>query len=328
MSLRILYAGTPEPSAAVLEYLIGKQGDCFEIVGVLTNPPSAKKRSSALIPTAVASMAEKYNIKTFTTEHLDSAFREEIAFLNADLFVCFDYGHIFGPKFLSMFRLGGINLHPSLLPKYRGCTPIPAAIINGDEQSGVTVQKIALEIDEGDILAQEKFALDGSETTDSLMNGVVIEKGKKIIEECLCKIVSTFDGEKYSMIEGKKQEGEASYTKFINREDGKINWEESAAEIERKIRAYTSKPSCFTVNGGVELKILSSHVFSGNDEGFENIAEKKCGSVVAFVKNDGILIKTQNGLLSVTQLQWQGKKAVDFKSFMNGARNFIGSVCE
>ena len=323
--MRVLYAGTPEPSAAVLEYLIEKSGKGekdFEIVGVLTNPASAKRRSSTLIPTPVADLAEKHGIKVFTPEHLDSAFRKEIEPLKADLFVCFDYGHIFGPKFLSMFSLGGINLHPSLLPKYRGCTPVPAAILNGDKESGISLQKIALAIDEGDILAQERFSLDGCETTDSLMNGIVIEKGKVMIEEVLKKIASTFDGEKYAMLEGKKQEGESSYTDFITREDGKIDWKESAVAIERKIRAYTSKPSCFTTNGGLELKILKAHVYNGD------FADKKCGEVVDFVKSDGILIKTGSGVLSVTELQWQGKKAVDYKSFMNGARNFIGSICD
>ena len=327
MSLRVLYAGTPEPSAKVLEYLIENQGEKYEIVGVLTNPASAKKRSSALIPTAVACVAEKNALPVFTPEHLDSHFRAQIEPLKADLFVCFDYGHIFGPKFLSMFSLGGINLHPSLLPKYRGCTPVPYAILNGDKETGITLQKIALEIDEGDIVAQESFLLDGSETTDSLMDGIVIEKGKVMIKETLCKIVSSFDGEKFSMIEGKKQEGEASYTPFISREDGKIDWSTAADAIERKIRAYTSKPSCFTTNGGVELKILKAHVYKGDETSFA-LEGKKIGEVIAFVKGDGILIKTQSGLLSVTELQWQAKKAVDYKSFMNGARGFVGSVCE
>ena len=148
--MKILYAGSPEPSRKTLEILFEKQAEyAFEIAGVLSNPPSAKGRHKELTPTPVAEFALEHNIPCFTPEHLDSQSREEVAALNADLLVCFAYGHIFGPKFLGLFPLGGINLHPSLLPKYRGCTPVPAAILNGDSETGVSIQTLSLKMDEG-----------------------------------------------------------------------------------------------------------------------------------------------------------------------------------
>ena len=331
MSLKVFYAGSPEPSAALLETLIesGKSGNLWEIVGVLTNPPSAKKRSATPTPTAVSEVAQKHGIPVFTPEHLDSTFREQIAPLNADIFVCFDYGHIFGPKFLSLFALGGVNLHPSLLPKYRGCTPVPAAILNGDEKTGVSLQKIALAIDEGDILDCREIALDGTETTESLMatDGAVVKNGAEMIQNVLTRIAQSENGGAFVLPAGKKQTGEASYTPFISKQDGKIDWNCSAAQIERKIRAYTPWPQCFTKVGDKELKILSAHVFTGDVSALGDVSAMSAGTVAAVVKNDGIVIKCKDGFLSATVLQWQAKKAADFKSFANGARGFVGSVC-
>ena len=189
--IKILYAGSPLASAIVLKNLIDdSKNSNYEIVGVLTNPPSAKGRHSALTPTEVAVVAEKNGISVFSFEHLKEEARNAISPLNADLMVCFDYGKIFGPKFLSLFPLGGINLHPSALPKYRGCTPVPAAILNGERVLGVSVQTLALKTDEGDILAYGEIALDGTETTQSLMDGdgktsKVTETGTELLEKVI-----------------------------------------------------------------------------------------------------------------------------------------------
>lgn len=326
--LKVFYAGSPEPSAAVLRSLV-ENAEGFEVVGVLTNPPSAKKRSKELTATAVADVASSLGIPVFTPEHLDSAFRAQIEGLNADIFVCFDYGHIFGPKFLSMFALGGINLHPSLLPKYRGCTPVPAAILSGDEKTGVSLQKISLEIDSGDILDCREISLSGTETTESLMasDGVVVKNGIEMISSLLEKIASGGNDGAFTLPEGKKQEGEASYTPFIEKSDGKIDWNRPACEIDRQIRAYTPWPTCFTENGGNVLKILEAHVFSGDVSSLGDTNSAANGTVIALLKNDGIIIKCASGFLSATVLQWQAKKAADYKAFANGARGFVGSVC-
>ena len=319
--LKILYAGSPLASAIVLKNLISLSNECsFKIVGALTNPPSSRGRHNDLIPTEVARVAEENKIPVFEFDHLMSEAREAISPLGADLLLSFDYGRIFGPKFLALFPLGGINLHPSLLPKYRGCTPVPAAILNGDKSLGITVQKLALQTDEGDILAQTEIPLDKSETTLSLMDGdgkssKVTEAGVKLLKKVLKEIAHS-DSE----IIGKKQSGETSYTPFIKKEDGKIDWNNSASKIDCQIRAYTPWPLCFTDCNGVKLQILKARVSDSK-------TTEKAGTVLPYQKSVGIEIACGDGsILIASELQWQAKKAMDYKSFMNGARNFIGSV--
>ena len=319
--IKILYAGSPEAARITLEKLFDSQTTCgFEIVGVLSNPPSAKGRHKDLIPTPVAAFATEKGIPVFTPEHLDSAARDQIRPLGADLLVCFAYGHIFGPKFLEMFPLGGINLHPSLLPKYRGCTPVPAAILNRDSQTAVTIQTLGLKMDEGDILAQTVVELKGTETGESLLN-YSAEEGARLITGLLSE--TSKNG---NLPAGKAQSGEASYTGIITKEDGKINWNESAAVTEAKIRAYYPDPGCWCIENGTTLRILEARLFTGNCEA--DVESAASGTVLAFSKSDGILIKTGDGILAVRKLQRQGKNAMDYKSFMNGARNFIGTVLE
>lgn len=317
--MKILYAGSPEAAALTLKILIERQKECgFEIVGVLSNPPSGKGRHKTPTPTPVAALAEEYNLPVYTPEHLDSQAREQIAPLEADLLVVFAYGHIFGPKFMALFPMGGINLHPSLLPKYRGCTPVPAAILNRDEKTAATIQYVSPKMDEGNILAQQIISLDGTETGESLLL-----KSAEIGAELFCNLLS-----KNHLPEGKVQSGEASYTKIITKEDGKINWNEDAATIEAKIRAYYPDPACWCLEKGQPLKILSADFIPQSDDRASGYVIEPAGQVLQFVKSEGIYIKTGDGLLCVKELQRQGKKAMGYKDFMNGAKDFIGTVLE
>lgn len=319
--IKILYAGSPEVARHTLKHLIQDQKIYdFEIVGVLSNPPSAKGRHKDLTPTPVAQLAQEESIPVLTPEHLDAAARDAVRPLGADLLVCFAYGHIFGPKFLELFPLGGINLHPSLLPKYRGCTPVPAAILNRDKQTAVTIQTLGLKMDEGNILSQSIVKLNGSETGESLLN-YSAEEGARLI----CELLS--EASKNGKLPvGKSQSGEASYTSIIKKEDGKINWNEPAEIIEAKVRAYYPEPGCWALENGIALRILESRIFTGQSQcDIENV---KPGTVLEFSKSDGILIKTGKGILAVRKLQRPGKNAMDYKSFMNGVRNFIGTILE
>lgn len=316
--MKIIYAGSPLASKITLEILYenAKQYG-FEIVGVLSNPDTAKGRHKELTPTDVAFFAQEKGLKVIKPEHLDINARNEVAPLGADLLVSFAYGHIFGPKFLSLFPLGGINLHPSLLPKYRGCTPVPAAIKNRDEKTAVTIQTLSLKMDEGDILSQKEIMLTGKETSDTLLEDCAKIGGQMLLE--LLKEVSV-NGK---MKEGVSQNGEISYTKILTKDDGKIDWTQSAKEIEAQIRAYNPNPGCWTVEKGLPLKILKADFLENN-----TYASKKEGSVVEFNKEKGIFIQTGNGILCVLELQRQGKKNMNYKDFMNGARDFVGTVLE
>lgn len=333
--MKILYAGSPLASAVVLSKLIEEslKSKNFEIAGVLTNPPSARGRHSELVPTEVSAVAKKAGIPVFEFEHLMAEAREAVLPLGADLLVSFDYGRIFGPKFLALFPLGGINLHPSALPAYRGCTPVPAAILAGESRLGITVQKLALKTDEGDILAQDFVELNGTETTLSLMDGdalisegtvsgssTVTAKGAELLIEVLNKAADCIASEK--PLEGTAQSGESSYTPFIKKEDGLIDWNNTAEIIYRQIRAYTPWPCCYSQFNGAKLTILNAA------PGQESVdAQTPCGTVLPYRKSVGIEIACGNGTVLVAkELQLQGKKQMDYKSFLNGARNFIGAV--
>ena len=169
--MKIVFAGSPAAAKITLEFLYEQQSAFgFEIAGVLSNPPTAKGRHKTPTPTPVAAYALEKGLLVFTPEHLDSAAREQIAPLGADLLVCFAYGHIFGPKFLALFPMGGINLHPSVLPKYRGCTPVQQAILEGDDFLGISVQTLSLKMDAGDILKQDFVHIQENDTTEALLN--------------------------------------------------------------------------------------------------------------------------------------------------------------
>ena len=382
--LKILYAGSPAPAATTLRLLLEKcsqgqnaanengsqdqnvaaSGDCsqdqnggasqngsqdqkgggWKIAGVLTNPPSAKGRHKELVPTDVGLLAQERGIPVFCPQKLDAAARDQIAAQGFDALVCFAYGKIFGPKFLSLFKAGGVNVHPSLLPKYRGATPVPAAILNCDGQTGVTVQTLALGMDEGEILAQEVIALDGTETTDSLLDKSA-QIAAALLQSLLDKAAQNPGAE--ILKKGKAQEGEPSYTKTISKEDALINWNDSAKNIAAAVRAYTSEPGSWTRiggEGGETLKILKAAPLSleadNGSQGQEAAPSSQSGvsdlsassgqptvpgTVTAFDKKRGILVQCGDGLLCVTELQRQQKKAMGYKDFMNGARDFVGT---
>ena len=336
--LKVLFGGSPACAAKALELILKDSAmsnsvpeEEYKIVGVLTNPPSAQGRHKELIPTEVEqytliwNRARNDNVAIFSPEHIKQAEREQIASLEPDIFVCFAYGHILGPKFFSLFKFGGINLHPSLLPKFRGATPVNAAILNCDDETGFSIQKMALGMDEGDILYQQKERLTGTETAEQVLKNSALYGGMNITQ-ILRKIAKTG-----KLPDSFPQEGKASYCSIIKKEDGKINWNNSAEKIDAQIRAYTPWPGCFTTSGNLQLRILKARAASkvaAQDPSIVKNTSAVPGTVLEYNKQRGILIQTGSGVLIATELQWQAKKAMDYKSFMNGARNFIGTVLE
>lgn len=322
--LNIVYAGSPDVAAIPLIKLAKAQaaGEDFRIVGVLTNPPSAQKRSKELIPTPVAQAVNdiqqnnNLQIPVLTPEKLDAACRTQIANLKPDLLVCFAYGHFFGPKFMELFPLGGINLHPSLLPKYRGCAPVPAAILNLDEKTGVTIQKIAQEMDAGDIVEQSIIELNGTETSSFLLNTAA-----EIGAELLVKII-TQTSKSGELPQARPQDSSLATTcGTLCKEDGCINWNLSAKEIDARVRAFNPWPGTFTESNGNTLKLLQTCLFPNS-----NNTEKPAGTVIDTDKQLGIMVQTGNGIICIQRLQWQTKKAVNWKEFINGSRNFLGTI--
>jgi methionyl-tRNA formyltransferase len=287
----------------------------FALAGLLTNPDSPRGRSGRPEPTECAAAIEGLASQcvVLKPEKLDSAARVLVAELKPDILVSFAYGKIFGPKFLSLFPLGGINIHPSLLPKYRGPTPIPAAIINQDAETGITIQRLAEQMDSGDILVQEKLLLDGRETTASLSE-TMAQKAAELLPVALRGIAA-------GTLQARAQDhSAATYCSLIEKEEGLINWNRSALEIDAGIRAFDPWPLSWTTHGELRLFIHKAEPWRQGEE-----TGKEPGEVLGKDKDKGILIQTGQGVLAVSQLQYQGKKAMEWKAFLNGARNFLGA---
>ena len=329
--LKVLYAGSPEAAALVLERLLELHNKDFKIVGVLTNPPSPQGRNKKLLPTPVEQKVRAYEEKSteqipvLTPKKLDAVARETVSDLQPDVLVCFAYGKIFGPKFLALFPLGGINLHPSLLPLYRGCAPVPAAILDRQSQTGVTVQKLAQKMDSGDILSQQVIPLNGTETADSLL-----EDSAKIGADMVLSLLHDVSVTGTLPVGTPQDDSQATYCTMLKKEDGCIDWSGSAEEIDAQIRAFNSWPGAFTCVDTTVLKIHKSAVFTGDlpvtvTDAMKNGSQP--GQVLGTDKKQGILIQTGKGILCVTELQWQAKKLMPWKDFLNGSRNFVGSCC-
>ena len=333
--MRILFAGSPAiavPSLCALSEL-ELEGSGVVLAGVLTNQDSRRGRHGQDEPTDISAAATELDairkerglspIPQLKPERLEAQARKDVAALSPDLLVSFACGHFFGPRFLALFPSGGINIHPSLLPKYRGASPIPAVILCREKETGICIQKLAPEMDAGDILAADCFELSGQETTASLCE-TVARRAALLLRELLLNFDSAFAS-------ARPQQGEATYCREIKKEAGLIDWNKSAAEIDAQIRAYTPWPLSFTRLGKDTLFILEAQpvaLSSGNRETeFRQDASPlpPPGTVLGTGKNPGILIQTGNGILAVSRLQWQAKKALDWKAFCNGVRNFLGS---
>jgi methionyl-tRNA formyltransferase len=320
--MRVLFAGSPGIAVPAFRTLaaMDEAGEA-ELAGVLTNPDTPRGRRRQNEPTGVSAAATLLSagreargfppIVQLKPERLKAEAREAAAALKAELLLVFAYGHIFGPRFLSLFPLGGVNIHPSLLPKYRGPAPIPAVILARDRETGITFQRIALQMDTGDILLQERFPLTGRETAASL-GDLAAEKSAFFLPPLLRAIAK---GEAKASL----QQGEASYCSLISKEDGLIDWTLGAAEIDTRIRAYVPWPLAYTRRGDQVLYLLEGTALEG-----ERSAGVP-GTVLSVDKVRGILIQTGKGILALTRLQYQAKKALFWKDFLNGARDFIGS---
>lgn len=344
---RIVYAGSPDVSVLPLKELFQSQE--HTVAAVLTNPPTARGRSGALVPTAVEQAAHDFNrdfgtergeTVILTPEKLDASVRSQIETLHPDILVCFAYGKIFGPKFMALFPMGGINIHPSLLPEYRGCAPVPAALLDRRSQTGVTVQRISQQMDCGDILAQQVIPLDGTETADSLLEHAA-GIGSVLVLDVLEKLEK---GEARVVCQ---DDNGASYCRMIKKEDGLIDWTQSASVIDAKIRAFKPWPGTFTSLNGVKLYIHEARVYEGTAPEYSavqgaadqsaragaadhapHISTLPPGAILGCDKKNGILFQTGDGILCVTNLQLQAKKALNWKDFMNGNRNIAGCICE
>ncbi len=331
--MRLIFAASDQIAVPTLQMLLKENAD-WELVGLLSAPPARRGRRSVLcLSDPVCALQEEMlgplamqaeRVTVLSPESLNSAARAEVSALKPDLLVTFAYGKIFGPKFLALFPRGGINIHPSLLPALRGPCPIPAAIQAGCTETGISIQKIALEMDRGDILAVEHVSLDGRETCASLSQRVA-KKTPALLEEVLRMALK---GE----LKGQAQdEVEASYCELLEKDDGLIDWATSAQSIDAQIRAFNPWPGSHTYWDGTRLAILEASPYKKTGT-FGCTSDKKPGTVLGIDKSYGIVIQTGKDCIAVQRLQARGRKALDWQSFLNGNKTFatarLGSLAQ
>ena len=310
--MKIVYMGTPDFAVGPLEALLANG---YEVTAVVTQPDKAKGRSGQLMPPPVKQCAMKYQIPVFQPEKIKKPEAvEKLKEFEADIFVVAAFGQILSKEILDMPKYGCINIHASLLPKYRGAAPIQWAIIDGEKETGVTIQQMDISVDTGDILSVKIVPITGEDTGESLFDKLQIA-GSELLIETLPKL------EAGEIVPIKQDEALATHAKMLTKELGNIDFTKTADEIEHLIRGLNSWPSAYTYYGNKTMKIWKACV---TDEQSEH-EDAECGRIVA-VSKDSIDIACKKGCLRVLQLQMEGKKRMTVRDFMLGHKFEVGTV--
>jgi methionyl-tRNA formyltransferase len=314
--MRILFAGSPALAVPSLER-IAREGDiCAVLTGV--DRPAGRGRRAAQTPVKEAAL--RLGLTVIEADRVDDPVEARVRELAPDLLVVAAFGRIFRKSFLDLFPSGGINVHPSLLPRHRGPSPITAAILAGDAETGVTIQRIALRFDTGDILAQCRMPLDGSETTASLTTAV-----GPVGAELLARVLAELEAGKAP---GTPQDDRrATYCRMVRKEDGRISWSDPAANIERMVRAYDPWPRASTTYAGQTLLVLKSRALPDTLSGIAGDAgsERPPGTVTGFHPLHGLMVRAGEGVVGLERIQLQFKKPTDWRAFLNGHPEVIGT---
>lgn len=306
--MKIIYMGTPDFAVGPLKALI-EAG--HEICAVVTQPDRQKGRGKEMAPSPVKECALSYGIPVLTPVKIKEAETiEELKKYPADIFVVAAFGQILSEEILNMPRYGCVNIHASLLPKYRGAAPIQWSIIDGEKETGVTIMQMDKGLDTGDILFQKKVPITKEETGASLFDKLA-EAGSKLIVEALDKI------EKGDVVPVRQDDNNSCYAKMLSKSTGRIDWNKSAVEIERLIRGLNSWPSAYTEYKGKQLKIWRAEALPHIDGEPGRIAK---------VTKDAVIVCTGNGALSLLEIQLEGKKRMSTKEFLLGRTFSEGEV--
>jgi methionyl-tRNA formyltransferase len=311
--------GTPEFGAIILNKLIKFD---FKPVLVVTSPDKPAGRRQIITPPPVKILAERNNIPVLQTEKIRNAeaIKKQMQELNPDLIIVASFGQIIPNDVLEMPKYKSINVHPSLLPKWRGASPVQFTLLSGDEKAGITIMQMAEKVDAGPILSQTEIGLKNDETYEVLHNQLGELGG-----DLLVKTIPDY-------IEGKilpqnQDETKATFSKIIKKDDGRINWQKSAQEIERQTRAFYPWPGSFTFwkknNVKIMMKILKAQIQPQTNAGPTGIPGK-----TFLATNDEIAVLTGKDFLIIRELQLEGGVRIEVGEFLKGYLNFIGTVLE
>jgi len=303
--IKIIFFGTPDFAISALREL----AEIFSIQAVITQPDKPKGRKKQLTPPPIKKYASTRDFLILQPEKLDQDFINQLEKSKPDLGIAVAYGKILPKAVLDLPKYGCLNLHASLLPKYRGAAPIQAALLHGDKQTGVTIMKMDTGLDTGDIISQEKIKIKKENNLESLH-----DKLAKLGARLLIKTIPAYINGK---IKPKKQnESKATYSHTITKGQGRIAWKNSAQHIFNQIRAFTPWPGAFTFFNNKKLDIIEARVFTCGET-------RLFGQV--FERNQRILVQCGDECLQIKKVKLEGKKEMNVRDFVNGYPDFIGS---
>ena len=296
--------GTPDFAVASLDALI--KNPFLDVVAVYTQPDKYRGRKAQLSFSPVKVKALEFNIPVYTPVKIREPENiEQLKEIAPDIIVVAAFGQILPKEILELPKYGCVNVHASLLPKYRGASPIQKVILDGEPETGVTIMQMAQGLDTGDMLASVKTKILPTDTGESLHDRLAELSGPLLIR--------TLDAIEAGEVKPVPQnDADSCYAGLIRKEDGLLDFTQSAAALERAIRAYYPWPGTYTYINGLQLSILKAKILPGNTS--------KTPGTVTSVTTAGINIQTGDGILTVTELKLQGKKAMTVRDFLNGNR--------
>ena len=309
--MRVIFMGTPDFAVGTLQALLQSE---HEVVAVVTQPDKPKGRGKAMQFTPVKEVAAEAGIPVLQPRKVrEEAVVEELRSYHPDVIVVVAFGQLIPKSILEMPKYGCVNVHASLLPKYRGAAPIQWAVIDGEEKSGVTTMQMDEGLDTGDMLLTEEVTLDPEETGGSLF-----DKLSQVGAQLLLK---TLDALEKGTVTPRKQPAESTtaYAAMLNKKMGEIDWSQSAVQIERLVRGLNPWPSAYTHLAGKTLKIWKAAVRLSGEQ------EKEPGSVILEDKKH-FGIQTGDGVLEILELQLEGKKRMGADAFLRGYQLENGTI--
>ena len=308
MTARIVFMGSPEFALPTLQAL----SDHYPVVGVVTQPDRPAGRGRTLTPPPVKVLAEELGLSVIQPASLrDPGTIARLREWKADIFIVAAFGQILRAEVLDLPPFGSLNVHASLLPRWRGAAPIQAAILHGDEQTGVTIMKMDSGIDTGPLLSQRVVPIQAEETAGSL-SSTLAQLGAELLIDTLPAYLS-------GDLQPQTQQSDHTYAPMLKKSDGRLNFTQSAAVLERKIRAYDPWPGTFMTWQSGQLKILKAHAVGVTSANVGS--DMQPGRRTTFQGNPAVV--TGDGLLILETLQPAGKKPMAGPVFLRGARDWV-----
>lgn len=306
--MRILFMGTPEFSVPTLE-CIYEAG--HELIGVVTQPDKPRGRGGALSYTPVKEKALELGLPVYQPRRVrEEAFLDTVRELAPEAIVVIAFGQILPQTLLDIPRYGCINVHASLLPRYRGAAPIQWVVLNGEKETGITIMRMDAGLDTGDMLKKQVISLAADETGGSLHDKLMAAGGPLLVE--------TLKELEEGTVVAVPQTGESCYASMLDKAMGDIDWSRDAASIERLVRGLNPWPSAYTHWNGKTLKLWKTEAVESVQSG------QAPGTILGL--DGGILIQTGDGALRIRELQLEGKKRMDTGAFLRGAHMAVGEV--